>query len=61
MIQLDNRIIELEKQIKEYEAKIAETENYKELYICYRDTTKMMLDMIQKQWQPKSKEKKNGS
>ncbi len=58
MIQLDNRIVELEKQIKEHEAKIAEIESYKELYICYRDTTKMMLDMLQKQWQPKSKENK---
>jgi len=58
MMQLDNRIVELEEQIKGYEAKIAETKSYEELYTCYRDTTKMMLDILQKQWQPKLKENK---
>ncbi len=58
MVQPDNQIRELEEQIKEYEAKIIEAGNYKELYTCYRDTTKMILDAIQKQWQPKPKENK---
>ncbi len=58
MIQQASYIKELKEQIKKYEKKIAETENYKELYTCYRDTTKMMLDKLQKQWQPKPKENK---